>query len=166
MQPTFIRQVSDYVVRQCDRRDLPQVIRINLDTLPEHYSDMFFEELLLESPETFLVAEKNGTIVGYIMCRVEFGFSHLKRFGLARKCHIVSVAVSEGHRNRGLGRALAEEAVKGMQNKGCSEVYLEVRLTNELAIRLYEQLGFKATARLEGYYRDGEAAFLMSKRIE
>ncbi|MBI4258394.1 MAG: ribosomal protein S18-alanine N-acetyltransferase [Thaumarchaeota archaeon] len=165
MQPTFHRQVGSYIIRQCTRQDLPNVIRINFATLPEHYSDLFFEELLKESPETFIVADSYDTIVGYIMCRIEFGFSNVKKFGLARKGHIVSVSVVEEHRKKGLGRALMEEAMRGMVTRGCSEVFLEVRVSNTSAISIYQKMGFPTTSRLEGYYRDGEAAYLMAKPL-
>ena len=45
--------------------DLISVMEINLKTLPEHYSDYFYESLLQELPEAFLVAEIDGKIVGY-----------------------------------------------------------------------------------------------------
>ena len=48
-----------------------------------------------------------------------------------------------------------------MMDKGCSEVYLEVRVTNQAAIHMYENLGFQISSRMEGYYRDGEAAYMM-----
>ena len=162
LQPTFLRQLGEYSVRQCTRNDLQQVISINWVTLPEHYSDFFFEELIRDSSETFFVAEKNGQVVGYIMCRVEYGFSNVKRFSLGRKGHIVSVAVLEAHRGHGLGMALVEEALKGMKSRGCSEAYLEVRVSNQNAIKLYEGLSFTISSRLDSYYRDGEAAYMMT----
>jgi ribosomal-protein-alanine N-acetyltransferase len=139
---------------------------INMSTLPEHYSDYFYYEVLDESPGTFLVAEYGNKIIGYIMCRIEYGFSHLKRFGLARKGHIVSVAVLQEHRAKGVGRRLIEQASVEMMKKSCKESYLEVRITNEQAISLYKRMGFKTTATLEGYYRDGEAAFLMAIELK
>jgi [ribosomal protein S18]-alanine N-acetyltransferase len=150
------------MVRRCDREDLQGVIEINGRTLPEHYSDYFYLEILTEFPETFLVAELDGKLVGYVMCRVEYGFSHLKRLGLARKGHIVSVAVVEEHRGKGVGSRLVLAALDEMRKKSATECYLEVRVTNQGAISLYERLGYKTTGRLEGYYRDGEAAFLMA----
>jgi ribosomal-protein-alanine N-acetyltransferase len=146
--------------------DLASVISINWAALPEHYSDSFFEERLRESAETFLVAEdEKGSVIGYIMCRIEYGFSHLKRYGLARKGHIVSVAVLEAHRGNGVGRALVEESLRGMKERGCSEAYLEVRVSNDSAIALYHHLGFQSVTTHHGYYRDGEDAFLMSKTL-
>jgi ribosomal-protein-alanine N-acetyltransferase len=143
--------------------DLSSVISINWAALPEHYSDSFFEERLRESPETFLVAEdEKGGVIGYIMCRIEYGFSHLKRYGLARKGHIVSVAVLEAHRGNGVGKALVEESMRGMKDRGCSEAYLEVRVSNDSAIALYRNLAFQTATTHHGYYRDGEDAYLMS----
>lgn len=166
MQNVFLRRVGKYGIRKCLIEDLPSVISINWAALPEHYSDSFFEERLRESPETFLVAEdENGPIIGYIMCRIEYGFSHLKRYGLARKGHVVSVAVLEAHRGAGVGRALVEESLSGMKERGCSETYLEVRVSNEPAISLYRKLGFAVVTTHHGYYRDGEDAYLMSKQL-
>jgi len=51
-------------------------MEINLRTLPEHYSDYFYESLLEELPEAFIVAEISGKIIGYIMCKTEYGFSN------------------------------------------------------------------------------------------
>ena len=141
--------------------DLKKVISINLVTLPEHYSDYFFEDILKSSPESFIVAENDGVIVGYIMCRIEYGFSNFKRFSLIRKGHIVSLAVLEEHRRNGLGKSLISSAVEALKFKGCNEVYLEVRATNEEAVKIYKQLGFKITSILKGYYRDNEKANLM-----
>ncbi|MEM3530341.1 MAG: ribosomal protein S18-alanine N-acetyltransferase [Nitrososphaerales archaeon] len=158
-------KIGDYVIRNCSKEDLPSVISINLVSLPEHYSDIFFEEILNELPEAFLIAEKDGVVVGYIMCRIEYGLSVLHKFGLARKGHIVSIAVLEQHRRKGLGYGLIKEALKALKNKNCSEVFLEVRVSNLEAIKLYEKLGFKVISKLRWYYRDGEDAYLMGRAL-
>jgi len=162
LQNTYYKRVGEYIVRPAKREDLPRVVAINLMTLPEHYSDSFFEELLTESPETFFIAELAGNMVGYIMCRIEYGFSTLKKFGFARKGHIVSVAVLDEHRGKGLGKSLVLEAINGMMQRGCGEAYLEVRISNVSAIALYQKLNFKIASKISGYYRDGEVAYLMA----
>jgi ribosomal-protein-alanine N-acetyltransferase len=156
------RQIGEYIIRRCELSDLIPVMEINLKTLPEHYSDYFYESLLAEMPEAFLIAEHKGKLVGYTMCKTEYGFSNFKKLGFVKKGHVVSIAVLEENRRQGLGSAIVEEAIKGVKEKRCDELYLEVRCSNNDAVRLYEKLGFSIKQRLKAYYRDGEDAFLMA----
>ncbi len=158
----ILRQLGDCIIRRADLADLIPVMEINLKTLPEHYSDYFYESLLAEMPEAFLVAQIGDRYVGYIMCKTEFGFSNFKKLGFVKKGHMVSVAVLPEFRGRGIGRALVEEAAGGVRLRRCDEFYLEVRCSNGEAVRLYEGLGFVIRHRLGAYYRDGEDAYLMS----
>ena len=154
--------MGDCILRRCELSDIIPVMEINLRTLPEHYSDYFYESLLEELPEAFIVAEISGQIVGYIMCKIEHGFSNFKKLGFVKKGHVVSVAVIDEHRRKGLGSVLVDEAVKGVKIVRCSELYLEVRCSNNDAVRLYEKLGFFIIQRLKAYYRDGEDAYVMA----
>ena len=157
-----LRDIGNCVIRRCDPSDIIPVMEINLKTLPEHYSDYFYESLLAELPEAFLVAEIERKLVGYIMCKIEYGFSNFKKLGFVKKGHVVSVAVLPEHRKKGIGRALIEEAIAGVKLKKSDELYLEVRCSNTEAIRLYEKLSFVIKQRLKAYYRDGEDAYLMA----
>lgn len=159
---TALRKVGPYMIRRCEARDLPTVVDINLLTLPEHYSDYFFESILRELPESFIVAELYNKVVGYIMCKIEFGFSNFRKLGFVKKGHVVSVAVLNEHRNQGLGKALMLEGFNGVIARKTDEIYLEVRVSNESAVRMYERLGFQIKSRLRAYYRDGEDAYLMA----
>ncbi|MDG7006935.1 MAG: GNAT family N-acetyltransferase [Nitrososphaerota archaeon] len=162
MQKVVVARVGDYQIRRCEREDIQAVININAEALPEHYSDYFYYEILAEFPETFLVADLDGALIGYVMCRIEYGFSHLKRLGLARKGHIVSIAVREQHRGKGVGTMLMRTSQEAMTAKTATESYLEVRVTNSEAIALYQRIGYRVTSRLEAYYKDGEAALVMA----
>jgi len=157
-----LRDIGNCVIRRCDPSDIIPVMEINLKTLPEHYSDYFYESLLAELPEAFLVAEVERKLVGYIMCKIEYGFSNFKKLGFVKKGHVVSVAVLPENRKKGIGRALIEEAIAGVKLKKSDELYLEVRCSNTEAIRLYEKLDFVIKQRLKAYYRDGEDAYLMA----
>ncbi len=157
-----LRKVGDCVIRHSDASDLPSVVEINAVSLPEHYSDYFFESILKELPESFIVAETNQKVVGYIMCKIEFGFSNFRRLGFVKKGHVVSVAVLQEHRGKGVGRSLLVEAMNGLASRKTDEIYLEVRVSNDLAIRMYQSIGFLIKSRLHSYYRDGEDAFLMA----
>lgn len=144
---------------------MPSVIGINLNSLPEHYSDYFFHSILRELPEAFIVAEISIEIVGYVMCKIEYGFSNFRKLGFVKKGHVVSIAVLEKMRGRGVGKVLMEEALNGIVSRRCDEIYLEVRTSNTPAIKMYENLNFQMKSRLRAYYRDGEDAYLMALEL-
>lgn len=162
---TALRKVGDYAIRRCEELDLPAVIDINMAALPEHYSDYFFESILRELPEAFIVAELDNKVVGYIMCKIEFGFSNFRKLGFVKKGHVVSVAVLEEHRGKGLGKALMLEGINGSMHRRSDEIYLEVRVSNTGAVKMYDRLGFETKSRLRSYYRDGEDAYLMALEL-
>jgi ribosomal-protein-alanine N-acetyltransferase len=145
--------------------DLEAVTNINRVCLPENYTDFFFVDLYRRFPETFIVAEENGEVVGYIMCRIEVGLSNFGFSGLMKKGHIVSVAVTPSHRRKRIGEALIMKAMEGMKQYGAKQCYLEVRITNTPAVSLYKKLGFDVTRTIKGYYADGEDAYVMSLNL-
>jgi len=122
-------------------------------------------EVFKSCPEAFIIAEIDRKIVGYIMCRSEFGFSELRRFRMVRKGHVVSVAVLPEHRRRGIGRELVKASMKALALHGAEECFLEVRTANEEAVVLYKQLGFETVRVVSHYYHDGADAHLMSAKL-
>ncbi len=90
MQQTF-------TLRKFVPDDLQNVMQINRVCLPENYTDFFFIDLHQRFPETFIVAEENGEMAGYIMCRIEVGLSNYGFGGLIQKGHVVSIAVMPNH---------------------------------------------------------------------
>lgn len=159
---SILREENGCIYRRAEQEDLIPIMEINLKTLPEHYSDYFYESILREFPESFLVAMAGDTYAGYIMCKSEYGFSSFRRLGFVKKGHLVSVAVLQQYRNKGIGRILVDEAVRGTIIQKCVEMYLEVRCSNNGAVRLYESMGFVIKRQLKSYYKDGEDAYMMA----
>jgi ribosomal-protein-alanine N-acetyltransferase len=142
-------------------------MEINSSCLPENYSSYFYRDLYTKYPETFLVAEYDGKIQGYIMCRIERGWSKRGKLSAAKLCHIVSVAVMEPYRRRGIGMGLIVKAMSnGRRIYNCDEGYLEVRVSNVPAIELYGKLNFMKVKRNYGYYLDGEDAWVMAAVLD
>ena len=156
---------TPYSIRQFHPDDIKPVVSINQRCLPENYPDQFFMGLHYHAPKAFFVAEYDGEIVGYIMCRIERGISGFGKRPV-KKGHIVSVAVLRTLRKKGIGTALITAGMEGMAEYGASEFYLEVRKTNEDALTVYQKLGYTVRRVLKGYYRDGEDAYLMIKMDE
>jgi ribosomal-protein-alanine N-acetyltransferase len=154
---------TEFVVREAAMKDLNAVIAINRAVLPENYPAWFFVEHLEQYPKAFIVAEVGGRVVGYVMSRVEYGWSNLLKGKPVRKGHIVSVGVFPEARRLGIATAMMLRAMKAMKTYyGATEVYLEVRVSNTPAISLYEKLGYKVVERIPKYYNDGEDAYLMA----
>ncbi len=155
----------EYIVRKARLEDLDQVISINEATLPEHYPRWFWEEHVLKWGDAFYVAEISGKIVGYVMCRVEWGFGILLP-GIHRRGHVISIAVLPEYRRRGIATSLMNHALTALRDiYKCREVYLEVRVSNIPAIKLYEKLGFRKVKVIKAYYADGEDAYLMAREL-
>jgi ribosomal-protein-alanine N-acetyltransferase len=84
-------------------------------------------------------------VAGYIL------FWHV-----ADELHLLNVAVAPAARRRGVGRALVLDLLAYAQGSAAAKVLLEVRASNEPAIRLYEGLGFVRFNVRRAYYADGE----------
>lgn len=153
-----------YTIREVTLKDIPIVMDINRKCLPENYSQSFFIQHYRKYPKAFLVADIDGEVVGYIMCRIEYGMSNFK-FALSKKGHVISIAVLPQYRRMRIGYNLMIKAMEAMKNYGATEVYLEVRVSNYPAIRLYEKLNYVITNRIQGYYADGEDAYVMARQL-
>jgi ribosomal-protein-alanine N-acetyltransferase len=157
---------TKFSLRQFNTKDLESVIEINRTCLPENYASFFFIDTFQNCPNAFRVAEVGTQMVGYIMCRVEHGFSDVKRLKFVRKGHIISIAVMPEFRRAGVASELVKQALNALQEMKADECYLEVRETNETAIKLYEKLGFSLARRVPHYYADGAEALVMVAPLE
>ncbi|MEJ5241340.1 MAG: N-acetyltransferase [Anaerolineales bacterium] len=75
---------------------------------------------------------------------------------------IATIGVHPAYRRQGVGRALLRSCEARLQ---VPRVRLTVRRSNQAAIRLYEQEGYRIVDSIPAYYRDGETAWLMEKEI-
>ena len=153
-----------FTVRRFEPADLEWVMEINRTCLPENYYSGFFTSIFRRFPETFVVAEEGGEVVGYAMCRVErrFGFGP---FGGAKRGHLISIAVLPDFRRRGIASALTRAVMRALVSYGCEDLFLEVRVSNLGAVGLYRKLRFGVERRIRHYYADGEEAYLMSRKL-
>ncbi len=131
-------------IRRARPQDLPSIYTIEKASFPDPYPPSFLDTLFHTNPESFLVAEADGKVVGYVIT-VKRG----KSLG-----HLVSTAIHPQERRRGIGEALIQEMLKILRKVGMTEVRLEVRKSNAAARRLYEKLGFEYAYTVESYYGD------------
>lgn len=147
---------SNIVVREARRDELERLLIIENLSFKDPYPLFILDFYLKLTPDTFLVAETEGKVVGFVIGLKE-GWS----WG-----HLISIAVHPEFRGRGIGRRLMEECLARLRSKGVKRVRLEVRVSNRRAIELYRKLGFRVEDLLPNYYRDGEDAYLMVLELE
>jgi len=157
---------SQHVIRRCTIEDLEGVIDVNERELPEDYPYFFYKSILDNFPESFLVAtNSHGRIVGYVMWRVE-RIPAKDSLRLLSKGHLVSIAVSTASRRKGIASDLLAHSMPAIEKSNITEYVLEVRVSNYGAIDLYKTFGFEIESIKKKYYRDGENAYFMVKKVE
>jgi ribosomal-protein-alanine N-acetyltransferase len=79
---------------------------------------------------------------------------------------VAILAVARLVQRQGLGRRLLHEALAAAGQRGCREMFLEVRASNDAAMRLYSSCGFEAVGRRVRYYvRPIEDAVVMKRAL-
>ena len=84
------------------------------------------------------------------------------------EAHLLNISIAKTYQGRGLGRSLLEQMMHTARNHGAHNIFLEVRISNQTAICLYENVGFNEMAVRRAYYpaRDGrEDAILMGMAL-
>jgi ribosomal-protein-alanine N-acetyltransferase len=90
----------------------------------------------------FLVAEQDGSIVGYVIAHHALD-----------EAEILNLGVEPPHQRQGIGRALVQGMLAQLRKQGVAKVFLDVRESNRAAQRLYGALGFTVVGRRRDYYR-------------
>lgn len=139
------------LIRKMTETDLAEVCKIERDTFSEPWSEMDFQNALKDANNDYLVAEIDGQIIGYC------GY-----WGIAGEGDIYNVAVQKENRGQKIGYSMLNELLKLAKSRGISSLTLEVRSSNESAIRLYRSLGFEQAAiRKDFYAKPKEDAVIM-----
>ncbi len=120
-----------------------QVIEKEWNSSP--WSEQSFRNELTNPHSVFRVMILNGDVVGY------GGI-----WNLVDECHVTTLAVSKETRRFGLGRKLIEHLLSEAKSAKMTCATLEVRASNEGAIKLYESLGFCRAAVRKKYYPDNQ----------
>ena len=143
---------DDETIRPAARGDLLAVYRIEKASFPQPWPFDAFESFL--GDHGFLVATVDGAVVGYVVADTVPNAG--RTLG-----HVKDIAVHPDYRGRGIGAQLLGSALTAMREKRASRVKLEVRESNDSAIRLYRRFGFQFRRTLPRYYDDGESAYVM-----
>ena len=142
-------------LRRLELNDLSAIERIEQRSYPTPWSRSMFAGELAKPSSICLGAfdSESGVLAGYLI---------ISRYVDA--WHVMNVAVAPDYRRRGIATTMLDrlfELTAGDRRRGYT---LEVRVSNDKAISLYERLGFRSRGLRRGYYTDNrEDALIMWK---
>ena len=140
-----------------EEKDIDRVVAIEEESNPVPWTIKNFKDCI-EKGYYSLVLKENNKVIGFAILSVSTEESHLLNIGLTSL-----------KRGRGLGRELLEKMIMAAEVMGSKKIFLEVRISNVIAIDLYKASGFKEVGLRKKYYRlkEGrEDAILMSKSLK
>lgn len=130
------------VLRAALPDDLPAILAIERAVFSDPWSAESFAPEFTDPYSWFRVVDVAGEVAGYVVARI-----------VARQGEIANIAINPARQGSGLGGMLLDGAVTAAESAACEAVWLEVRVSNEPARRLYASRGFEPIGRRKGYYR-------------
>lgn len=138
-------------IRAMREQDVEAVAALEEQIFSMPWSRQGFSDALNQEGTVFLVAEENERILGYVGMYLALD-----------EGEITNVAVAFESRQRGIGGQLIAELRKEAAQRGVERMVLEVRVSNENAIHLYEKNGFAKQGIRRGFYeKPKEDAYIM-----
>lgn len=138
--------------RKMKTEDIEQVLNVEKQSFTLPWSrEAFFNELNHNEYAVYMVIEDEGKIAGYCGAWIVIDESH-----------ITNIAILPEYRGQKLGEALLRKMIEISISMGVVRMTLEVRVSNAVAISLYEKLGFQKGGIRKRYYTDNqEDAYVM-----
>ncbi len=135
---------------------VPQVAALEKLCFSDAWSESSIRSELNNRLSLWLVAVEGDAVAGYIGSQTVLGWADM-----------MNLCVSPEYRRRGIGEKLTLELERRLRENKTEQLSLEVRVSNESAIALYEKLGFRQVGRRKNYYeKPKEDALIMRKEWE
>ena len=130
--------------------DLDEVLVIEVESFPKPWSRDIFEKEI-QNPVAYsfsgkVAAGDQELLAAYIVFWIVHGESH-----------ILNLTVRSDYQRHGFARRLMDFTLNFMRENGVSDVFLEVRRSNDAAIALYERFGFRELYVRKKYYGNEDA---------
>ncbi len=122
-------------------KDIPEILKIEKEVFPDPWSFYSFLFELKNPDNYFYVIELENKIIGYIIAG-EYEESY----------HLKNIAIKKEYQGKGYGKFLLNNLIRKAKEEKKKFIFLEVRVSNERAIKFYEEFGFKRNRLLKGYY--------------
>ncbi|WP_206458635.1 ribosomal protein S18-alanine N-acetyltransferase [Anaerovorax sp. IOR16] len=149
--------MNELLIRKAEERDIKEMAELDQMCFAMPWSEeSFYDEIVKNELAFYIVAEIEKKVVGYV-----------GSWMILDEGHITHVAVHPGYRKKGIGHAMLSLLFDHCEKNGIFSHTLEVRPSNQAALTLYGQFGFKEAGRRKAYYENnGEDALILWRRAE
>ena len=144
--------MSSLTIVAFQENDLAEIARLDKDIFPDFWTEEMWSSEFKRGDFFGFVATMAENIVGYICGTALFEEGELPKVAVKKDC-----------RGLGIGGKLVDTLLEKMREKGVKKVFLEVRVSNSSALKLYLGKGFEKLRERKRYYPDGEDALVMRK---
>ena len=140
-----------------DFNHLDSVLEIERESNPYPWTARNFSDCI-EKGYYSMVLEDKEKFVGFAIMAIS-----------SEESHLLNIGVNKDFRGSGFGEQILKKMIIAAEVMGSKKIILEVRVSNKIAYRLYEKLGFDEIGVRKKYYRlpEGrEDAYVMSKTLK
>ena len=143
------------IIRKMNQNAVPAIAELERQCFTDPWSENSIASEVDNPLSYWLVAEDDGRIAGYVGSQ-----------SVLDTADMMNLAVSPDYRRQGIGQALVNALADHLRQKNVIALLLEVRVSNEPAIALYQKLGFVQVGRRPRYYHNPrEDALILRKEL-
>ena len=124
--------------------DLDEVVALEQAVYPYPWTRMNFADSLSAGYEARVLRDESGTLAGYFLA-----------MWAVDEAHLLNVAVAAAQQGQGVGRFLLDKLSAIAREQGMESILLEVRPSNERALKVYRHYGYAPIGVRKGYYPAG-----------
>jgi [ribosomal protein S18]-alanine N-acetyltransferase len=135
------KELNGLLIDDMTVADLPEILTIETASFKMPWSETLFYNEILKTISVARVAKIYGKVVGYLCANV-----------IIDEGHILNLAVHPEYRGLGIASRMIQEMLEIMRVVNCRSVFLEVRVSNEEARKMYEKFGFGLLGTRKNYY--------------
>ena len=140
--PQILEKIQDTVIiRKMTESDITEIAELEKDCFSEPWSENSLRDELTNGTARFYVLRDGENLLGYIGAN-----------NICNEVYITNVAVNGNCRGKGYGKILVNHLIKQSETERAFFITLEVRKSNENAIKLYEKCGFKLIGERKNFY--------------
>jgi len=136
----LIEDVRAAGFRAMQETDLSAVMEIENNSYEFPWTEGIFSDCLANGYLSLLYLQ-NGQIQAYLVSQF-----------VVDECHLLNLCVRKDAQNHGLGAKMVQHLMNQARQNDMGSIFLEVRVSNEAAIHLYDKLGFNEIGLRRDYY--------------